>query len=192
MEEKPLQLKKLTEAFPIKYSQNAYPSEIVDLIPYIFVEDVKTNATLTEITITLVCNEIIRRGTKTFIIDRIREDVFNDKKININLIERYRFDKKSLKEIRQIWAEYKNEIIDETKKNHLVIYLMLFVDNISFEIDGNDDGNTVSEVFVNVKTKQRDTYEENRASLENYLKDIFLKRFNLSKAIINIDLINRN
>lgn len=192
MEEKPLQLKKLTEAFPIKYSQNAYPSEIVDLIPYIFVEDVKTDSTLTEITITLVCNEIIRSGTKTFIKDRIKEDVFDDKKININLIERYRFDKKSIKEIKEIWDDYKNEIIDETKKNHLVIYLMLFVDNISFEISGSDDGGVANEVLVNVKTKQRDTYEDNKANLENYLKDIFLRRFNLSKAIINIDLINKN
>lgn len=192
MEEKPLQLKKLTEAFPIKYSQNAYPSEIIDLIPYIFVEDVKTDSTLTEITITLVCNEIIRSGTKTFIKDRIKEDVFDDKKININLIERYRFDKKSIKEIKEIWDDYKNEIIDETKKNHLVIYLMLFVDNISFEISGSDDGGVANEVLVNVKTKQRDTYEDNKANLENYLKDIFLKRFNLSKAIINIDLINKN
>lgn len=192
MEEKPLQLKKLTEAFPIKYSQNVYPSEIVDLIPYIFVEDVKTDSTLTEITITLVCNEIIRSGTKTFIKDRIKEDVFDDKKININLIERYRFDKKSIKEIKEIWDDYKNEIIDETKKNHLVIYLMLFVDNISFEISGSDDGGVANEVLVNVKTKQRDTYEDNKANLENYLKDIFLKRFNLSKAIINIDLINKN
>lgn len=190
MENKPLQLKKLTEAFPIRYSQGAYPDEIVDSIPYIFVEDVSVNSTITEITITLVCNEIIKSGTKTFIKDRIKEDVFNDKKININLVERYRFDKKNINEIRLLWEDYKDELIAETKKVDLIVYLMLFIDCISFEILECEKGNLDKGVQIYIKIKKRDTYEEHKSDLENYLLDVFVKRFNIPKAIINIDLIN--
>lgn len=190
MENKPLQLKKLTEAFPIRYSQGAYPDEIVDSIPYIFVEDVSVNSTITEITITLVCNEIIKSGTKTFIKDRIKEDVFNDKKININLVERYRFNKKNINEIRLLWEDYKDELIAETKRVELIVYLMLFIDCISFEILECEEGNLVKGVQICIKIKKRDTYEEHKSDLENYLLDVFVKRFNIPKAIINIDLIN--
>ncbi len=190
MENKPLQLKKLTEAFPIKYSQGAYPDEIVDSIPYIFVEDVSVNSTITEITITLVCNEIIRKGTKTFIKDRIKEDVFNDKKININLIERYRFDKKNINEIRWLWDDYKDELDSETKKMNLIVHIMLFVDCISFDISECKEGSLDDGVKISVKIKKRDTYAEHKTDLENYLLDVFVKRFNIPKAIINIDLIN--
>jgi hypothetical protein len=192
MESKPLQLKKLTEAFPIRYSAGVYPDEIIDVIPYIFVEDVRRNSAITEISITLVCNQIIKKGTKTFIKDRIKEDVFGDKKIKINLIERYRFDNKNIDDIKSLWEDYRNELLDETKKEHLVIYLMLFVDCESFEIKECDSCDISKGIEVFVKVKNRDTYKEHISDLEIYLKDVFEKRFNLSRAVINIDLIKDN
>lgn len=192
MNSKPFALKKLTEVFPLEYSPGAYPDEIIDVLPYIFVSDVSTNSTYTKMSIVLVCNQIIKRNVKIFIEERIKEDVFGGKKIEIKLYERYRFENKTIPEIKEIWEDYRDELVDETKKNYLILHLMLFVDCKSFEISAIDDGNPQEGVKIDIKVIGRDTYDEHKKTLENYIYEIFVKRFNLKQAIINIDLIKNN
>lgn len=192
MEQKPFALKKLTEVFPLEYSPSAYPDEIIDVIPYIFVSDVSTNSSYTKISIVLVCNQIIKRNVKIFIEERIKEDVFGGKKISIKLYERYRFENKTIEEIKEIWEDYRSELIDETRKNYLMLHFMLFVDCKLFEISAIDPNNPQEGVLVNIKITGRDTYGEHVSELENYIYDIFVKRFNLKNANINIDLIKND